>query len=146
MARKKKDLIYYWENPTPFKEENIQGISTDFKFESPFPEDSSIPINIQETEKEIIVKASVPNHKKNEIDINVTNSSIELTIIKNQEKIHKGKKSIQRERFYNIMKESFSLPNKIDPETANAKIKNGILFIKMKKIDGKKKQKRISIK
>ena len=131
---KNKNIIFYWEKPDEFFiKKEIQMVNNK----------QQIPLNMKENDKKIKIKVYLPELKKKEINLNVTNNTLEISIYKNQENFNRENR---QERYYNILKETFTLPNKIDPDSACAKFKKGLLFIEMKKSDVENKTKKIEIK
>ncbi len=147
MAKTKKDFTFYWEKPGSGKSGHPEG---DFNF-SPsrieLPQaDRSIPVNISETDKEIIVRAELAGFEKNEISLSVTELSVEISASKIRQKTEKSAGTFRQERSSHSMKRSFTLPASIDPDSAAAKLENGSLVIIMKKSRGKKKRIKVEIK
>lgn len=95
---------------------------------------------IQEKGDEMIASFELPGMDKDDIELNVTESSIEVKAQKTIENETKGKKSEGTEhgstysfasrKFY----QSFSLPREVDPKKVKAEYKNGILTVKMPKL------------
>ena len=109
-----------------------------------FEEVESFPVDISETENEIIVRADLPGFSKDEVSVNATEDT--LTI----EAKHKEERREREERYYTVERKvgSFrrviSLPLEIDPEKAKAKMKNGVLEVILPKKE-KKKGKEIKV-
>jgi HSP20 family protein len=135
---KKKEFVFYWDKPSDFTNKK-ETKNSEYTLDA----GKSIPVNIEETEKDILLKASIVNFKKNEINLNVTNSTIEISASKQQEKF--GKYNHKQEKFCSSIRETFSLPDKIDPDTAVAKLEKGMLTVKMEKTSEKKKRKKLDI-
>jgi HSP20 family protein len=156
MAKKKKEFRFFWEKPI----EELGDISSNFKLE-PFefkftipnfpvmPEiklAKSIPVNISTTDKDVVVQAELPGFKKDEINLNVTESFIEISAHKKQEKTEKTEKHFRQEMSTGSVKRAFTLPDKVDPDNAKAKLENGLLTIILPKLSiGKKKRKKVEI-
>jgi HSP20 family protein len=106
----------------------------------------SIPVNISTTDKDVVVQAELPGFKKDEINLNVTESFIEISAHKKQEKIEKTEKHFRQEMSTGSVKRAFTLPDKVDPDNAKAKLENGLLTIILPKLSiGKKKRKKVEI-
>jgi HSP20 family protein len=82
-------------------------------------------------EKEVIVVAEIPGCVKENIELKATESS--LTIIACDE---------EDVRKYNS---TIDLPSNINPDHARARYQNGILEVKLEKVLGKHKGKKISV-
>ena len=107
----------------------------------------TIPVNIGETSKEIIVRAELLGFKRNEINLNVTENTIEIRAAKKEERIEKTEKLFRQEKSVGAVSRAFTLPEKVDPNKVEAKLEDGLLTIIMPKLyPEKKKKKRIEIK
>ena len=98
----------------------------------------SFPIDLKDTGKELILEADLPGFEKDEIKINLTEDSIEITASKKKEKKEVTETMYRRERIKGMMRRFITLPVKVDPESAEAEFKNGVLTIRMKKKEIKK--------
>ncbi len=98
----------------------------------------TIPIDLSETEKELIAKADLPGFSKEEIKLKVTENSIEISAEKKREIVQKGKNIFRQERSYGAMKRVMPLPYAVKPEESHAKFENGVLTITMPKSERKK--------
>ena len=152
MSKKKKDFSFYWEQPTEEAAERIQEKFLEMPSGFSFPKikfpgtDMSIPVNIAESEKEIIVRAEISGFEKGEISLSVTESSVEIIASKSREKTEKGANSFRKEKSSQALRRLFTLPANIDPDSSEAKLEDGMLAIRMIKLSsGKKKRKRIEI-
>ncbi|OGI76795.1 hypothetical protein A3C57_02485 [Candidatus Nomurabacteria bacterium RIFCSPHIGHO2_02_FULL_33_12] len=105
-------------------------------------EDGELPIDVYQTEVEIIVQAFVAGVRPDELQISITRDSITV----------KGKRSTSqniidenyfvRELYWGSFSRMITLPAEVEPEEAEAVEKHGLIIIKLPKID---KQKRASI-
>jgi HSP20 family protein len=156
---KKRDFKFYWEQPEK-KTENkvsrkqVHGHEGQHEFTLSLPElgfpsinvvISSMPVDIGETDKEVVVAARLPGYKKSEISLNITETSIEITASKKEDHIERGGHSFRRESSAGSQHMQFTLPARVDPDKARAKLEGGVLTVMMPKLDGGKK-KRIDIK
>lgn len=101
--------------------------------------------DIYEDDKEITTEIELPGLNKEDIKINLEENKVEVKAeTKAENKKENKKKGLFRlERNYAGFYRSFNLPNKIDPDKAVAEYKNGVLKIKMPKLqieNQKKKQ------
>ncbi len=109
-----------------------------FDFEPKFPK-----VDISESEKEVVVTANVPGIKSENIEIDVNPDSIKISGKKEKEKEEKKKKFYRYEREYGEFSRFFPLPAEVDPDKVEAKMKDGVLNINLKKT--KKEKKKIKI-
>jgi len=102
-------------------------------------------VDIAETEKEFIIKAEVPEVKKDEVKISVDNGVLSIRGERKQEKEEKGKKFHRVERYYGSFTRSFTLPDNVDETKIEASFKDGMLNIQIPKSE-KSKPKAIDVK
>ena len=102
-------------------------------------------VDIAETEKEFIIKAEVPEVKKEEVKISVDNGILSIRGERKQEKEEKGKKFHRVERYYGSFTRSFTLPDNVDETKIEASFKDGMLNIQIPKSE-KSKPKAIDVK
>ncbi|MFQ6051698.1 MAG: Hsp20/alpha crystallin family protein [Candidatus Hydrothermarchaeota archaeon] len=94
--------------------------------------------DIIETDKEIVVSAEIPGVAKEDININVTEDSIEISAETKREEKEEREGYIRRERSYGKYYRSYSLPSSVNPDEAKATYKNGVLEIRLPKTEVKK--------
>ena len=95
--------------------------------------DNTIPINISETDDTIDIIAKLEGFTKKDVDINVSEESLEITVLKKREKIESKNNYVRKETSYGKMKRHIVLPSKIYPKSTKAILEKGILKIFMKK-------------
>jgi HSP20 family protein len=105
----------------------------------------SFPVDISETEDEIKVQADLPGFRKEDINLRVTEDTIEISAQRREEKREKTERMIRAERRVGSVRRFLTLPTKIDTNTVDAEFRDGVLIIRAKKIE-KKKGKEIKIK
>lgn len=93
----------------------------------------SPPVDIYETDDEVILKAELPEINQKDIDIQVENNTLVLRGERKFEKDAKRENFHRIERAYGGFARSFTLPNTIDQERIKADYKDGILKIVMPK-------------
>lgn len=102
-------------------------------------------VDISEDEKEYVIKAEVPEMKKEEIKINVHDDVLAISGERKYEKEEKGKKYHRVERAYGSFMRSFVLPEDADGSKVNAEYKDGVLKVHLPKTE-KAKPKAIEVK
>lgn len=90
-------------------------------------------VDITEDDKEYVVKAELPEVKKEEVKVTVENGILSISGERKFEKEEKGKKYHRIERFYGSFVRSFSLPDDADSEKVEAKFSEGILTVHVAK-------------
>ena len=104
------------------------------------------PVDVAETEDELIVKADLPGFKKEEVVIKATKNTLEIVAQKKEVRKEKTETMFRAERKFGALRRAFTLPAEIIPETAKANMQDGVLEIRFKKAKPKKKAKEIKVK
>ena len=102
-------------------------------------------VDISEDDKEYLIKAELPEVKKE--DVKVTAEAGTLTIMGERkfEKEEKGRKYHRVERAYGSFGRSFSLPDDASPAKVSAEFKDGVLTVHLVK-DEKAKPQQVEVK
>ncbi len=97
-------------------------------------------MDVIETDKEVIATAEMPGLDKQDIKINLTEDRLEISAETKQKEKKEEKGYVYKERRMGSYYRTISLPSTIDPDNSKASYKNGVLEIKMPKIEIKKKK------
>ena len=106
-------------------------------------------VDLADNGKEYVVKAEVPGLNKDDLIIEVTENSVEISgETKAEEKEEdKSKGYIRRERRYSSFYRSLPLPESVLTDKVDAELKDGVLTVKLPKAaPPEKKTKKISVK
>ena len=95
-------------------------------------------VDVQETEKEYIVKADLPDVRKEDVKVGIENGVLTLEGERKQEKEENNKKFHRVERVYGKFVRRLALPMEIDAQKVAAEFKDGVLNVKMPKIESAK--------
>jgi HSP20 family protein len=102
-------------------------------------------VDIIEDEKEWLVKADLPEVKKEEVKVSVENGVLTITGERKLEKEEKNKKYHRVERAYGNFLRSFTLPDAADGSKVTAEFKDGLLKVHLPKCE-KAKPKSVDVK
>ena len=91
------------------------------------------PVDIIETENELVLKADLPDVNMNDIQVNLENGTLSLKGHRKFESEKKEKGYHRIERSYGSFARYFAVPDTVDPEKVGAEYKNGVLTITMPK-------------
>jgi HSP20 family protein len=94
--------------------------------------------NISETEKEYLIKAELPEVKKEDVKITLSDGVITISGERKREKEDKNENEIRIESFYGTFSRSFSLPPNVDVNAIRAEAKDGVLRVHVPKIQAEK--------
>jgi HSP20 family protein len=103
--------------------------------------EGQLTVDVYQDGDDIVVQSAVAGVNPDELEINITNESV--TIRGKREKTEKveEKDYFYQECFWGKFSRSIILPQEVDPEKSTANLKNGVLTIRMPKLDRKKAKK-----
>jgi len=102
-------------------------------------------VDISEDDKEYLIKAEIPEMKKEDIKLSVHDDVLTITGERKYEKEEKNKKYHRVERAYGSFMRSFTLPEDADGSKVGAEYKDGLLKVHLPKSE-KAKPKAIEVK
>lgn len=102
-------------------------------------------VDISETDGEYLIKAELPEVKKEDVKVTVEDGVLTLQGMRHQEKEEKGKKYHRVERSYGSFVRSFTLPESVEEGGVKAEYKDGVLSLHLPKTE-KVKPKAIEVK
>jgi HSP20 family protein len=111
-------------NDTPMRRAEGDGL---------FFADWAPPVDIEETAKEYLIKAELPEVKKENVKIEVLEGVLTIEGERTQEKEEKGKRFHKVERSYGKFVRQFALPNEVDATKVLADYKDGVLNVHLPK-------------
>jgi len=103
------------------------------KEEALLPTEWAPRVDITETEKEFVIKAELPEVKKEEVKVTVENGVLSIAGERKIEKEEKGKKYHRVERAYGRFERSFTLPEGMEPKKVTSEFKDGMLTVHLPK-------------
>jgi HSP20 family protein len=90
-------------------------------------------VDIQETDKEYLIKAELPEVKKEDVKIEVLDGVLTIQGERTKEKEEKGKKFHTVERSYGKFIRQFALPTEVEAVKVQADYKDGVLNVHLPK-------------
>ncbi len=94
--------------------------------------------DVIETENKIIVKTDLPGVKKEDVNVHLTEDSVEITASFEEEYDEENVNYIRKERNYGESQRFIQLPTKVKVKDAVAKFENSVLTITLPKLEGEK--------
>ena len=104
------------------------------------PSSSKMAMDVIETDESIVVKTDLPGVKKEDIVIDLSEDSLEVMAIFEDESEFKGDNFIKKERRYGEAKRSVNINKPISMDEATAKFENGVLTVTIPKQEKKRQQ------
>ena len=90
-------------------------------------------VDISEDDKEYLIKAELPEVKKEQIKLTVHNGVMTISGERGYEKEEQGKKFHRVERTYGSFTRSFTIPDDADATRISAESKDGVLLVHLPK-------------
>lgn len=98
-------------------------------------------VDVSETDKEVKVRADIPGIDPEKVSIEVTEDSLALSGSVEKSSEEQGENFYRIERQAGQFSREFVLPSKIDPDSVEAKARNGTITITLKKQPSEQKRK-----
>jgi HSP20 family protein len=90
-------------------------------------------VDILEDDREYIIKAELPEMKKEDVKVSVTDRVLSISGERQQQREEKGKRQHRMERSYGSFFRSFTLPEAADEQKIDASYHEGVLTIHLPK-------------
>ena len=103
--------------------------------------EGQLTIDVYQTENDIVIKSTVAGVAADDIDITVTNDMVTIRGERHRDTEIPGENYYYQECYWGPFSRSVILPVDIDAERIDAAMKNGILTIKLPKIEKEKTKK-----
>jgi HSP20 family protein len=110
----------------------FESFFNDSMFPFYFTASGQMKVDIKENEKEYVLEAEIPGARKDEINLEIDESRLTISVDRKEEINDERENYLRRERRSASMSRSFSVDN-ILPDKASAKFENGILTITLPK-------------
>lgn len=98
-------------------------------------EAGTMAVDMYETDDAVVVKASLPGVKPEDLDISVTGDSLTIRGETKREEEVKEENYIRRERFYGSFCRTLPLPVPVVADDAEAEFENGVLTLTLPKAE-----------
>ena len=93
--------------------------------------------DIAETDKAYIIKAELPEVRKEDVDVTIHDGVITIRGERRYEKTDESEQQHRVESFYGQFSRSFSLPSDVDANGIHAESKDGVLRVYLPKLEAK---------
>ncbi len=98
-----------------------------------------VPVDMYETEDRVVVTASLPGVKPEDVDVSVTGESVTIKgEIKPEEHEEKGRNWYRREHRWGSFVRQLTLPTQVETERASANFENGVLTLEFPRAEAVK--------
>jgi HSP20 family protein len=104
-----------------------------FEADPPFFADWAPPVDVEETDKEYLIKAELPDIPKENVKVEMLDGVLTIEGERKLEKEEKGRKFHKVERSYGKFIRQFALPAEVDAPKIQAEFKDGMLNVHLPK-------------
>ena len=108
-------------------------------------DEGTLTVDVFEDSENIIIQSTIAGVGEEDIEVNITNESVTIRGKRERKEKVEEKDYFYQELFWGEFSRSIILPQEVDPDNSAAAIKNGILTIKMPKMD-KDRMKKLKVK
>lgn len=109
--------------------------------ESAFPSDGQLAVDVFNTEESIIIKAMIAGVRPSDMDVDISRDMITIRGTREEDHEISDNDYYHRELYWGSFSRNILLPEEIDVEQAEASEKNGLLTIRLPKLDKHRKTK-----
>jgi HSP20 family protein len=96
----------------------------------------SIPVDVLEQDDAFEVRASVPGVKPEDVEVTVQGERVTLRAEARASEQQRGENWLMREHRLGILQRTITLPSAVSSENAEARIENGVLTLRLPKLQG----------
>jgi HSP20 family protein len=104
-------------------------------------ESSELAVDVYQTSDEIVVKAMAAGVKPEDLDIDISRDMVVISGHRKEGAMAETGDYLTQELFWGSFSRTIVLPEEIDPEQTIATEKNGLIIIRLPKLDKKKRTK-----
>ncbi len=94
-----------------------------------------IPIDVFETDDSVVVKATVPGVRPEDIEVTITGDLLAIKSEMRQESKQEKRNYLRQERRYGSACRQISLPAGVNPDKAEASFEHGVLTLRIPKVE-----------
>ena len=99
------------------------------------------PVDVSETDDEVIISTELPGISAREVDITVTGTTLNISGKKEEKEECEQDNFFRCERRFGAFRRSIELPESIDPDRISADAENGVITIRVAKKPGQRTRK-----
>jgi HSP20 family protein len=104
-------------------------------------EEGTLPLDVSENDRHVIVRASVPGFRREDIDVEVHNGVLTIKASRSEEKEETDERYFRRERRMSSMSRRVALPSTVEDGRTEAELKDGVLTLRIPKSEAAKPRK-----
>lgn len=103
--------------------------------------EGTLTVDVYQDGDYVVVESTVAGVNDNDLEVNITTESVTIKGARERKKEIEDKDYFYQELFWGTFSRSIILPHEVDPEESVATLKNGVLTIKMPRLNRQKTKK-----
>lgn len=107
--------------------------------------DGQLPVDVYQTENEIVVRAFVAGVRPDDINLSISRDVVVIDGVRGEREQIAGNDYVKRELFWGSFATTIHLPQEIDVDAATASAKDGLLTLVLPRLD-KSRQTKLKVK
>ncbi len=104
-------------------------------------QEGQLTIDVYQTSSDIVIESAIAGVKPEDIDIDVSSDAVTIRGERHRENEVSDEDYFYQECYWGRFSRSVILPQEIDPENASVTFKNGVLIVRLPKLNRKKSKK-----
>ncbi len=96
---------------------------------------ASFPMDVYQTEKEYVVKATLPGVKADDLDVSIVGETLTIKAATQQDQKVKDEDWLLRETRYTAFSRTITLPSEVQADKVDANYESGVLTLKIPKAE-----------
>ena len=92
-------------------------------------DEGTLPVDISEKDHALVVRASLPGYKKEDIDVQLNQGVLSITAKRNEEHEDRNERYYRRERSWGAVSRRIALPGIVHDADVQAQLKDGVLTL-----------------
>lgn len=96
-------------------------------------DEGTLPLDVSETDTEVIVRASLPGFRKEDVSIDVAEGVLTIKAEQSEEHEEQGERFYRRERRFGSLSRRVALPTHVNESRATAQLADGVLTLRLPK-------------
>ena len=94
-------------------------------------EEGILPVDIAQTDADVVVRASLPGYKKEDIDLRIEKGVLSIKATKQSDQEVEDEKFYRRERFMGSVSRRIVLPGMVRNDASSAELVDGVLTLRV---------------
>lgn len=96
---------------------------------------ASFPVDVHQTDKEYVVKATLPGVKVEDLDVSIVGETLTMKAATQQDQNVKDEDWLLRETRYTAFSRSITLPSEVQADKVEANYESGVLTLRIPKAE-----------